>query len=222
MKTVLTLHRRACSARRLAHVARQLLVQRIHGLVAVDVDRVVAHAAVARDIGADDVVVQHGLDHLVFLLRLGGLQRAADEALLFAGERHEDQRLVEFVLAHHARQFHDGGGAAAVVANAGRGQFGVLFEIRQASCWRGVAAAAPAPSPRRSRPAPRPPGACRDSANRSVPLTMTTCVSGIFVPGQYGDHVLQIDIFENALSLLLHAELFELHLQFRTVALASP
>ena len=92
----------------------------------------VAHAAVARDVGADDVVVQDGLDRAIFLVRLGRQQVAADETLLFAGESHEDQRLVEFVLAHHARQFHHRGGAAAVVAGAGRGQFGVLLLLLQA------------------------------------------------------------------------------------------
>ena len=113
------LHRRYVAFGGLLDVARQLLVQRVHGFVAVDVDHVVAGAPVAGDVGADDVVVEYRLDDLVLLVGLGGLQGAPDQPLLLAGKGGEHDGLVEFELAHHARQLHHGSGAAAVVTDAG-------------------------------------------------------------------------------------------------------
>ncbi len=127
-------------------------------VVAVDCDAARIAAAVAADIGADDVVIEHGFDIHLLRLHLFGFERAADETFLFACEGDEDQRLVELVLAHDARQFHGGGHAAGVVAGAGRGQFGVRFPVRlQASVRRWRQARRRRPGPPRSRPA----AACR-------------------------------------------------------------
>ena len=57
---------------------------------------------------------------LVFLVGLGGECVLPISPISSAGEGDEDEGLVELVLAHHARQFHDGGGAAGIVSHTGR------------------------------------------------------------------------------------------------------
>ena len=123
-------------------------------IVAVDCHAARIAAAVAADIGADDVVIEHGFDIHLLRLHFFGFERAADKPFLFACERDEDQRLVELVLAHDARQFHGGRHAAGVVAGARRGQFGVRFPIRLRGPFAdGAPARRRRPDPLRSRPA---------------------------------------------------------------------
>ena len=179
----------------------------------IDGDAARIAAAVAADIGADDVVIEHGFDIHLVRFHLFGFERAAHETFLFACERDEDQRLVEFVLAHDARQFHGGGHAAGVVARAGRGQFGVRLPVRLhgplADGGRRFGAARARRVRARLRPAE---------------------VEGIVVPahdhlrlrhglsGQNGDHIVEIDVLENPLPVLLHPPLIEAHLEPRAVA----
>ena len=74
---------------------------------------------------ADDVVADHAGDVEALLLRLFGPVRGAEQALLFARDRHEHERRVEAVSGHHARHFHHGGDARGVVVRAGCLRFGI-------------------------------------------------------------------------------------------------
>ncbi len=74
---------------------------------------------------ADDVVGEHAGHVPVLFPRTDGPVAGADQALLFGGHGHEHERRVELVLGHHARQFHDRGGARCIVVRARRVRGGV-------------------------------------------------------------------------------------------------
>src|SRR5205085_9149263 len=85
---------------------------------------VVADAALARG-AADDVVGEHGVHVHALLLRLLGAVGRADEALLFARDRYEDDRRVELPPGHDARKLQHRRRPRSVVVRARRVAGGV-------------------------------------------------------------------------------------------------
>ena len=71
----------------------------IDWVFAEEADGGVGGAAVAGEVVADDVVVEDGVDDLLVGGGALGIEVGPDEAILFAGEGDEDQRLFELVLA---------------------------------------------------------------------------------------------------------------------------
>jgi hypothetical protein len=74
---------------------------------------------------ADDVVGEHAVDVQVGLLGQLGVVVGAEEPLLLAGHRHEDDRGVEVSCGHHARELEHGGHSRRVIVGAGRVTRGV-------------------------------------------------------------------------------------------------
>ena len=76
--------------------------------------------AVAAQRTPDNVVGKHRLDVRVALLRLFREVSRPEQALLFSGHGHENDRRVEFVLRHHPRHFQDGRRAGRIIVCARR------------------------------------------------------------------------------------------------------
>ena len=110
-------------ARRLpSHVARDLPRRRILWRLREHADLAGVADTGAAAAAADDVVVEDGVDAPAFLRGARRVQRRADETLLLAGERDENERGVELDLAsrEHARRLQHHRRARAIVVRAGR------------------------------------------------------------------------------------------------------
>ena len=92
---------------------------RVFGTFGEQTHAAIGGGAVAGHIGADDVVIQHGFDLHLLVFGFVGEILAAVEADLLGGERDKNNRLIEVILAHHARQFQGGGNTAGIVGDAG-------------------------------------------------------------------------------------------------------
>src|SRR5947209_2325053 len=80
---------------------------------------IVSHSRVACG-ASNDVVGEHAFDVKVLLLRLLREVGRAQQALLFASDRHKYYRRVEIVMRHGARHLQDSRRARSVIVRSGR------------------------------------------------------------------------------------------------------